>query len=115
MLIIHNYTLIDVDDANHIIKDPHLVINNDDKPPVCKVKNNDIPVCSICFNKFIFMGTKERKYIDNNGIKKVLKIRRLKCKHCNKTHNELPDFLVPKKRHARKTLQLAFSEPKEHL
>jgi len=31
------------------------------------------------------------------GSKEIIKIQRLKCPHCNRLHNALPDFLVPYK------------------
>lgn len=38
--------------------------------------------------------------IDEEGIKKILVIRRLLCDSCGKIHHELPDCLVPYKRYA---------------
>jgi hypothetical protein len=35
----------------------------------------------------------------------VLIIRRLRCRDCNKTHHELPDLLVPYKRHGAETIE----------
>jgi hypothetical protein len=37
-------------------------------------------------------------------------IRRLRCSPCNKIHHELPDLLVPYKRHESKSIEAAVSE-----
>jgi hypothetical protein len=37
-------------------------------------------------------------------------IRRLRCSPCNKIHHELPDLLVPFKRHESKSIEAAVSE-----
>lgn len=34
-----------------------------------------------------------------------LKIRRLKCRNCEKIHHELPDIIVPYKRHCEETIE----------
>ena len=34
-----------------------------------------------------------------DGIRRVYRLRRLYCKHCRKTHTELPDFMQPFKRY----------------
>jgi len=43
--------------------------------------------------------------IDEEGIKKILVIRRLKCEGCGKIHHELPDMLVPYKRYASRWIE----------
>ena len=42
--------------------------------------------------------------IESDGIKKVLIIRRLYCPVCGKIHHELPDILIPYKRHCAETI-----------
>ncbi len=37
-------------------------------------------------------------------------VRRLRCSSCNKIHHELPDLLVPYKRHESKSIEAAVSE-----
>jgi hypothetical protein len=51
------------------------------------------------------IGIRERKYIDSDGIKQTLIIRRLRCKGCNVIHHELPDILIPYKRHCTDTVE----------
>lgn len=40
----------------------------------------------------------------------TLVIRRLKCKRCGKIHHELPDILVPYKRHGSETIEEIIDE-----
>jgi hypothetical protein len=50
-------------------------------------------------------GNRQRKYIDTDGNTKTLLIRRLRCTSCGKIHHELPDILVPYKRHCAETIE----------
>lgn len=43
--------------------------------------------------------------IQADGSKIVLIIRRLRCSQCGKNHNELPDILIPFKRHCAETIE----------
>jgi len=43
--------------------------------------------------------------IDIREAKITLKIRRLKCQKCRKIHHELPDCIVPYKRHGAETIE----------
>jgi hypothetical protein len=47
---------------------------------------------------------RERKVINPEGEKIVLKIHRLKCSGCLKIHHQLPDMIVPYKRHSTETI-----------
>jgi len=62
-------------------------------------------VCPVCGHALIVIGTRGRKYIDDNGIKEILVIRRLRCKDCRAIHHELPDILIPYKRHCANTVE----------
>ena len=62
-------------------------------------------VCPVCGHILIVIGIRERKYIDSDGTKKVLVIRRLRCKGCLAIHHELPDILIPYKRHCAETVE----------
>ena len=44
-----------------------------------------------------------------------LVIRRLKCKRCEKIHHELPDILVPYKRHCAETVEQIVNEKTEEV
>ena len=52
-----------------------------------------------------------RKYMDSIGIKR-LRIRRLRCKACNKIHHEIPDMLIPYKRYASKCIESIIMDDK---
>ena len=46
-----------------------------------------------------------RKVIDSDGSVKGLLIRRLACTSCKRIHHELPDCIVPYKRHCAQTIE----------
>lgn len=50
-------------------------------------------------------GHRLRKLIDTDGEKKILMIRRLSCGRCERLHHELPDIVVPYKRHSAETIE----------
>lgn len=43
----------------------------------------------------------------------MLVIRRLKCKHCKRIHHELPDILIPYRRHSSETVEQIVDEKTE--
>jgi hypothetical protein len=43
--------------------------------------------------------------IDSTGDKQTLVIRRLRCNECKHIHHELPDILMPYKRHCMETIE----------
>lgn len=51
------------------------------------------------------IGSRNRVCIWEDGELRILVIRRLRCTDCEKVHHELPDFLVPYKRHVSKTIE----------
>lgn len=61
--------------------------------------------CPVCGGLLLLFGTRRRKYIDTDGNTKALLIRRLRCASCGKIHHELPDILVPYKRHCAETIE----------
>lgn len=62
-------------------------------------------LCPCCSGALKPIGRRERGCIDDNGDKKILSIRRLRCIDCSRIHHELPDRLVPYKRHVRKSIE----------
>ncbi|MGI6649770.1 MAG: DUF6431 domain-containing protein [Bacillota bacterium] len=46
-----------------------------------------------------------RVFINDVGNQNVLVIRRLRCRHCHRIHHELPDILVPYKRHSSESIE----------
>ncbi len=55
------------------------------------------------------IGSRKRSYIEDTGEKKVLMIRRLRCEPCKRVHHELPDKVVPYKRHCSKSIEAVVS------
>ncbi|MDI6710368.1 MAG: DUF6431 domain-containing protein [Bacillota bacterium] len=55
--------------------------------------------CPCCSGHLKVIGSRQRSCINGRGEKIVLIIRRLGCVTCHRIHHELPDMLVPYKRH----------------
>ena len=62
-------------------------------------------VCPICGQGLVVVGTRRRGVKDRLGEKVILIIRRLRCKGCHAIHHELPDMIVPYKRHCADTVE----------
>jgi hypothetical protein len=69
-----------------------------------KIKNDDSSRCPICNRKLIGYGWRDRILIEADGNKETLLIHRLLCTDCEKIHHELPDIIIPYKRHCAKTI-----------
>jgi hypothetical protein len=59
----------------------------------------------VCGGGLEVIGSRKRKVIDSDGDKRTLVIRRLRCKVCRRMHHELPDIVVPYKRHCTQTIE----------
>ncbi|MGI6467766.1 MAG: DUF6431 domain-containing protein [Syntrophomonadaceae bacterium] len=57
--------------------------------------------CPCCSGILKAISRRKRSCIDSLGEKVILSIRRLRCVECKRIHHELPDMLVPYKRHVR--------------
>jgi hypothetical protein len=66
------------------------------------------PVCGCIHLKVI--GSRRRILIDTNGEKQTYIIRRMRCRDCKKIHHELPDCIVPYKRHSVNTFQAVIDD-----
>ncbi len=73
--------------------------------PAFFVRNLEQVSCPCCSGKLSAIGSRKRGFIDNLGKNIVLRIRRLHCKVCNSVHHELPDILVPYKRHCSESIE----------
>ena len=62
-------------------------------------------MCPVCSEALEVIGSRKRKVIDSDGEKRTLFIRRLRCKACGRMHHELPDIVVPYKRHCTQTIE----------
>lgn len=63
------------------------------------IQANEVSKCPICFSEMRIIGSRDRKATENDGSQQVYVIRRLRCTRCGKIHHELPDLLIPYKRH----------------
>jgi len=87
MIIISNFTLLfNPEDGFY-----HLKINEDVICPVCGSAN------------LVPKGKPKRKLIMLDGETRLLKLKRLKCGNCAKTHRVLPDIIIPYKHHCAET------------
>ena len=56
------------------------------------------------------VGSRPRKYLQEDASQVILIIRRLRCLECNKIHHELPDILVPYKRYKSECIETVVAE-----
>lgn len=71
-----------------------------------RVVNYEIHVCCpICGRVLFVIGSRKRGIINSAGDKQVIIIRRLRCKECRRIHHELPDMIIPFKRHCADTYE----------
>lgn len=82
MIIIHNY---------HVAAD----LNGEEECINCERE----VMCPACNEALLCRDRRVRRYRDVDGKKHVLWIRRTKCRTFDRLHNELPDFVIPYKRH----------------
>jgi hypothetical protein len=77
------------------------------------VRSEEVSVCPVCGYAVYVIGVRNRKYFKEDGEKRVLIIRRLRCKKCQLIHHELPDILIPYKRHCIDTVEKIVSGNKD--
>ena len=51
------------------------------------------------------IGTRRRGVLESGGGMMRIVIRRLRCKKCKKIHHELPDIVIPYRRHSAATVE----------
>ena len=71
--------------------------------------------CPLCQEACKVIGSRKRQGIREDGEPLTLVVRRLRCQNpqCRKIHHELPDFLMPFKRHMTETLEKVLQETTE--
>jgi hypothetical protein len=69
------------------------------------VRSNDTSNCPVCKAPLCMRSWRKRVMIASSGEKIELQIRRLKCPKCERIHHELPDCLVPYKRHCAEIIE----------
>jgi hypothetical protein len=73
------------------------------------IRSGESSTCPVCSSGLKVIGSRPRK-VTVKGNPQVYVIRRLKCKECRKIHHELPDLLVPYKRHSVQTIEAVITE-----
>jgi len=86
-----------------IVSDYKLVEKNES---IFVISTEQIP-CPCCGGELSTIGSRRRGAIDTAGCRMALIIRRLYCVKCNRVHHELPDILVPYKRHVSASIESA--------
>jgi hypothetical protein len=104
VLILTLMRFIMVETSSYSVKNNHLNGRQ-------KLITEEVFCCPDCNRKMIRCGTKDRTYIDADGEKNIIILLRVKCKECRKTHVVLPDFLIPKRRHCRETIERIIDIP----
>jgi len=94
MVIITNYTL-------------------EEKGGLTHVHSNETQPCPICQRRMRLLGTKRRKLKQADGTRIILLIRRFYCDPCHRVHHELPDIVVPYKRHGAKAIESVINKDEE--
>ena len=69
------------------------------------IRSEEDSVCPICCGELKVIGIRERSLTNSAGDKEILVIRRLRCQKCRKIHHELPDRVIPYKRHCAETIE----------
>lgn len=69
------------------------------------IRSYEIIPCPVCGGVLIVIGIRDRGFIDSKGRRVILVIRRLRCQNCHVIHHELPEIIVPYKRHCAKTIE----------
>ncbi len=71
------------------------------------IRSSETCTCPLCDNELGVIGSRKRTLIQADGTEIKLIIRRLKCrgKNCSRIHHELPDRVVPYKRHESETIE----------
>jgi hypothetical protein len=66
------------------------------------------PCCGVDLS---IIGSRKRKLTSEDGERRLLVIRRLRCTQCQKIHHELPDCIVPYKRYESACVEQVISGP----
>jgi len=72
------------------------------------IRSDEKLTCPICTSDLKVIGSRNRKAIVN-GKQQIYVIRRLQCKKCKQIHHELPDLMVPYKRHSLQGIEEAIA------
>ena len=81
------------------------------KFPVFFVRSSEVVPCPCCQGPLTVIGSRPRTWIQSAGEKAKLIIRRFRCQDCRRIHHELPDLLVPYRRHESASIERAIEDP----
>jgi hypothetical protein len=73
------------------------------------VVSGEVSICPNCGSALSVRSWRARMLIGSDGTKSVYQIRRLYCGQCRHLHHELPDCMVPYKRHCADTIEKAIN------
>jgi hypothetical protein len=76
-----------------------------DEAGIIHIISEEETACPICVGILVVIGSRRRGLEDSAGNKVTLIIRRLRCQTCRKIHHELPDRIIPYKRHCAETVE----------
>jgi hypothetical protein len=78
-----------------------------DEDGVIYIRSEEESVCPVCFGILKVIGIRRRYLINSIDEKETLIIRRMRCQtqSCQKIHHELPDRIIPYKRHCAETVE----------
>lgn len=79
------------------------------KGEIYYVMSEETNVCPKCNGPLSIRDSKRRQLITATGEVRPFILHRLKCKHCNSLHLELPDFFVPHKHYSRDVITMALN------
>jgi transposase len=74
------------------------------------VSNEAIAICPCCGHVLCYRDSRIRIRKIYGGAKSKLLIRRMKCSHCRRLHNELPDILAPYKHYSVEVIENVVDE-----
>jgi len=87
-----------------------------DKKGRLHIRSTEEAKCPVCQGELKVRDSKVRKVkFPDKSEKTKLVIRRMVCKDCKTLHSELPDTVVPYKRHARETIESVIKEEESPL
>ena len=78
------------------------------------VKSKEKSYCPFCSSSLAIRDSKNRKALKDDGVKRIYRLRRLKCSACDTLHTELPDFMLPFKHYEASVIEEALEGPNGH-
>ena len=79
------------------------------------VRSNEQHRCPGCQGGMGKLGRKRRKVKQADGTWMTLFVRRFNCIPCNRIHHELPDIIVPYKRHKAASIEAVINDAEDEI